>query len=360
MDRLMDLWIVLAALFLLWGCKPVHPFSSLYGDALSAENCLPLRGFCAVMVALHHISQQTEAGQFFRIFLYISSFLVAAFFFLSGYGLMRQTMRDPDYGRGFLRRRLPPIAAMWLFSLLLFWLVHLTNGEHISLTGIFALTFKGDPFLVILWYVPVILGAYLAFGLLLHVFAGKKERILLGMALLWLVYAAAGLALGIGQWWFDSCHLLPVGMGWALYEENIQKRLERGRPYWFAMAVSALGFALLFQFFDPIFALWPTAWMRYAISAVRSLCFTLALVLASMKLRFRNAVSVWLGKISFEFYLLHGVLLLLFHGTLIPIQSDFLYAACVLAFGALLAAAVHIPYQRLNRRYRSFLQSRGL
>ncbi len=350
MDRYIDLIPLALIALLLWRCKPVRPLSGFREDYLAAVPCRSLRGFFALVVILHHLSQQTGSGSLFQLFRYFGTLPVSVFFFLSGYGLMRQYLLKPGYGRRFLLRRLPPLLGAYLFVLLAIKLVYAVGGESVSLSELTGLVLSGDLIMCILWYVLVAVLFYLVFGLLMHTMGNRPGAVLLGMGLWYLLYAALCWRLRLGQWLYNTCHLMVVGMLWAYYEKGLLSFIKRS--YWILAPCVWLLFAVLFQCFDDIFALWPVPVMRLAISLVRSALFALSMVLLSMKLRLGNAALDWLGGISLELYVLQLIPMTLLRGRVLYIQSDLLYTAAALGSIVLLAALLGPPYERLIRRYR--------
>jgi len=77
-------------------------------DFLSLETMKSLRGFAAIGVILHHISQQQTFQQegILLPFVNAGAYFVAIFFFCSGYGLLKSYDTKPDYLKGFIKKRI--------------------------------------------------------------------------------------------------------------------------------------------------------------------------------------------------------------------------------------------------------------
>ena len=77
-------------------------------DFLSLETMKSLRGFAAIGVILHHISQQQTFQQegILLPFVNAGAYFVAIFFFCSGYGLLKSFDSKPDYLKGFIKKRI--------------------------------------------------------------------------------------------------------------------------------------------------------------------------------------------------------------------------------------------------------------
>ncbi|MCR5576197.1 MAG: acyltransferase [Oscillospiraceae bacterium] len=347
---MMNLIPALAILLALWGCRPVRPLTALDRDSLSPERCLSLRGIVAMVPILHHLAQNTESGALLHFYLYFGPPHMSVFFFLSGYGLMRSMMKKSGYGRGFILRHVPPLAALLLAVLCLFSLLHAAMSDPIGVPELFMRIFSDDLIMVIYWYMLVLILFYVAFGLLARLFPGQPKKVLVGMVLFCLAYQGICFARLVGQWWYFNCQLMPIGMAWALYEEKIDAFLER---FWLpAVLFCAVGYACLYQFFDAIFALAPGYAMRFAILAASNVLFCGVVILMMKKLYIGNGVLRFLGSVSLELYLLQGPMLLLFHSPLIWIENEFVYALAVIASTVALSALVHPLYTAAVRRYR--------
>ena len=351
---MMNLLAASPLLLALWGCRPVRPLTALDRESLSLERCLPLRGLMALVVLIHHLAQNTDSGALLRVYLNVGALPVSVFFFLSGYGLMRGAMTRSAYGRGFILRHVPPLAALLLAVLGLFSLLYAAMSRPLGLSALFGRILSGDPILVILWYVMVLILFYIAFGVFARLFPGRPGKLLAAMACFCLSYQGVCLCRTVGQWWYNSCQLLPLGMAWALYEERIDALLKKR---WLPITLfCVLGFACVYQRFDAIYALHPGFGMRFAILAVENVLFTCGVVLMLKKLRIGNVLLRFLGGISLEFYVLQGLMLLLFRSGLIRIADDLIYAAAVIASTTALAALIHPLYAAAVRRYRQSIE----
>ena len=59
-------------------------------DYLSVQSTVGLRGFLALGIIFHHLTQWVSTGVEFENFSYMGTYIVSIFFFLSGYGLYFQ------------------------------------------------------------------------------------------------------------------------------------------------------------------------------------------------------------------------------------------------------------------------------
>lgn len=353
-NYLIDLLPLTLVLLLFYKARPVKPLSAFNEAYLDMAPCCSLRGFLAVFVIFHHLSQQTVDGRIMPMLSYFGNLPVSVFFFISGYGLMKKYLSDKNYAAGFLARRIPPLLLPFFSVLLMFFCFYRLSGEKVSLMEPLIRIFAADPILVILWYMLVIMVFYLVFGLMMQLCSGRKKLLIIGMTLFCSAFILLGHLLHVGQWWYNTCHLLIIGMVWALYEEALLSFIKRF--YWPCLLLTGFVFIFLWQYFDALYALRPSPETKLVISLVRNSAFTLAFVLFCMKIRLQNPVLDFLGKISMELYMLHPFFLAFFHSSFIHLENDFAYCISVLACTVLFAKALSMPYKAACKKYYSLLK----
>jgi len=71
-------------------------------DYLGVKSTTGLKGFLALGIVFHHLSQSVSTGGEFVNFKYMGTYIVSIFFFLSAYGLYTQNERKEGYLNNFL------------------------------------------------------------------------------------------------------------------------------------------------------------------------------------------------------------------------------------------------------------------
>ena len=90
-------------MLLFWGSSSKLGKKDLQKDIASLDVMKSLRGFAAIGVILHHISQEMifQNGKVLTPFVNAGAFFVAIFFFCSGYGLIKSLDSKENYLHGF-------------------------------------------------------------------------------------------------------------------------------------------------------------------------------------------------------------------------------------------------------------------
>ena len=111
-------------------------------DYLSNKSTKSLKGLLALLIIFHHISQKVTTGENFSNFEYMGRYIVALFFFLSGYGLYFQYSNNVNYMKNFLRKRLVRIFIPFYVFIVIYVIYRATLGEVINMD--FFLSFWKD------------------------------------------------------------------------------------------------------------------------------------------------------------------------------------------------------------------------
>ena len=179
-------YALIVALFI-WGGKFAgFKKEQIHEDSSSLDSMKSLRGFAAIGVILHHISQENgfqQAGGYGKagelsIFVNAGFLFVAIFFFCSGYGLIKSLETKPDYLNGFMKKRvLKALVIPYYVSILIYGILRVASGERFApvqwITNIIGVSMM-NPYA---WYPIIAAILYTVFYLF---FKHIKNRIILG------------------------------------------------------------------------------------------------------------------------------------------------------------------------------------
>jgi len=331
-----DLFAVLLLVLLVFSVKPFRGGASINEDYFSVKTGNVLRGLFSIAIVFHHLSQRISltGSRLFGNFIHVGYICVAFFLFSSGYGLQKSYLASDNYKKGFLRKRLSKILLPFLITAVLFWIKDMLNGVHYSVSQLILALFTGS-LVDFSWYIICICCFYLAFWVFMHL-CGKNHRLMILSACVWLVvYVFACKFLGCDEWWFNTPQLLVLGMIWATYERKILQVVSK--HYYPVLALIVLGFAA--AFLTPIHVS-----MRYVSILLRmtaSVFFAPLVMMLSMKVKIAHPILDFVGNISLELFLIHGLWITGIRSNLLHIGNDALFCFVVLGGSVVSAVALH-------------------
>lgn len=350
-------YALILALFI-WGGKFAgFKKDQFHEDSSSLDSMKSLRGFAAIGVILHHISQEQAfqwANNFgakpgeLSIFVNAGYLFVAIFFFCSGFGLIKSLETKPDYFNGFLKKRvLKALVIPYYVSIIIYGILRFASGERFAplqwVTNLVGITMM-NPYA---WYPIIAAILYIAFYL---IFKNIKNR-----KVCYILLAAVILLLGMifcvnghfpwfagpknwwlsqsgelqnkwwtrqqvwwisGEWWINSCPSFLIGMLFAQFEDQI--RLWFKKFYWgkllLVLIITAATF-MLSGFGQMHFGWWtefngngPDIGKKiatYFCVIPYSMAFPLMLFTIMLKYKVSNPVSRFFGKYSLETYMMN-------------------------------------------------------
>lgn len=332
---------------------------------------LPLRGFFTLVIVYHHLSQYLDNPGPFRVFLEVGILCVAAFFFYSGYGLMKSVLTNKNYFHHFFLRRYIKIFVPFFICNALYLFVYYLTGDRYGLK--LSLEYLSGIQLINpqSWYIIVIALFYFVFFLSFR-FIRKKGISFLLLGIFQIVFPTYCMAKGPsiywfqGEWWFNSSSLFFIGILMAQFEKPIMKFTRKW--YYWLLLLSAGTFLYFFpksvQVLDQIEPLLTNEhifvkemignWICFIWQTIAVINFMIFVFLLTLKIRFSNKFLSFLGTRSFEIYLIHGLFLEVFRSDRFYIQSDFLYTAAVLVLSLGCASLMYYPFKMISRKLEEY------
>lgn len=322
-----------------------HGGDRFFKEGLSRDHCNRLKGLMAVMIVFHHTAQSTAGGELFHPFRHFGYLIVAEFFFLSGYGLMKQYVQKKDYLDGYLNKRLSAVCIPYAGVVALYWLCSRAyRGSWYTPGEVLRSLVNGKPVAANSWYVLVCILLYVLFYLLARLL-GSRRLAMAGAAALWCCgWIVLCRTLDYGIHWYLSTFAFVLGMLWALAEEKGRPVLER--CYWPLLAAVSAG---LF----PTFRLTYYSDAELCFGIVSSSLFVVWVLLLTMRVELRSGLLDRVGTVSFELYMIHGLFMRLFRGERFYIDTDARWVAAVLICSLGAAVVLHRVFSAAIRTWRS-------
>ena len=351
-------------LALFWGSKRFKK-DEWNEEAFSLRQMKAIQGFATLCIMLHHCGQKVSASwidkRFYKpgldFFVPIGYILVTFFTFSSGYGLYKSFKTKENYLKNhFILKRIVPIVVLGYVINLIFLAVRYALGERIT----------GEKLLWYLtgaklcnpnsWYVYIIPLFYLCFYFAFRYIKSEKKALTV-VLIFTIAYQLLGASIDHndwimrGEWWYNSIHLFVVGIFFARHEEKIVGHIKKHHALYVILGiVSILAFTVFSEFCKSFFSYYGENWDASFKVSRRVICLISEILVSSsvvftayvtgLKLRIGNRFLAFMGAITLQFYLIHGLFVEMFcfafegkYKSLYYIKNPALFVLVVFALG---------------------------
>lgn len=295
--------------------------------SINSSNCL--KGFMALTIVLCHLFARTELSCKIY-FIDFGATAVGCFFFISGYGLLTSyKQKGAQYLNGFAKKRFIKLIVPFIFVIFLYQMSR-GFGPINFIDDLHSGNVKILPFS---WYVFCAILFYFCFYFVFR-FTNNEIR---GILLIWLFTLFLIVLFNIIQYpslWWISLSLFPIGITYKNMENKIIGK-SRIVPI-FLITIITLAM-LLFNIFN-------IKHVGLLLTTIMPFVFILPLTIFDINFPWLKR----LGNISYEIYLVQGIILLGLHGNIIYISNDWLYMILSLILIYLLAIAVKYCLGHIN------------
>lgn len=287
---------------------------------------MQVKGILALLIVAHHMSFHFKGMIFPGQFGPWGTVVVSIFFFLSGYGLIKSKIKSgDDYIDHFISKRFSKLLPTFILATAVFMVIELLGDKSL---GWFAHRFaNGFPPLPTSWFIYAIIFLYLAFYA-----SCKTTKSLRAMNITMLIFTAIYCAIVLkvlhwGGWWANAVPALNLGIFIASYEQQILNTLlkKRMRFTLFTVLVAIVSLGAMFVQLTPIYNL--------------TICILLWLILAT-KPGFNSKTLSFLGKYSYEIYLVQGAVIALCARSSIIEKTGAYLSTIIICFISILTAFI--------------------
>lgn len=314
MQYLVYLYYPLLLFLLVKGAK-VYKAGEWNEEFLCHGQMKALQGFCAVAIMFHHMAQKTCASWLKKeyivhgldFFVPIGYLLVAIFFFCSGYGLYKSYQEKEDYLYEFGWKRVLPIVIPFFLSGIIYLNVRTKMGEDLLGNWLNVGIHFGEPqmFNMYGWFIYALFVVYFGFWI-----GFRKERKRGRAIVVFLLVIAAYIAFChwwmYGGWWYNTVWLAAAGVLTATYEQGIVTWMKK--RYVVCLPVFSGMFSILFFVALNNETEAYAVWLQMAAAGF----FVLSVMMIGLKVRIGNKILAFLGGLTLEIYLIHGLFVQLF------------------------------------------------
>ena len=319
-------------------------------EYLNVKSTSGLRGFLALGIIFHHISPLVKTGEEFSNFSYMGTYIVSIFFFLSAYGLYVQNESRENYLDNFLVKRLSKIIVPFFIISLIYMFYRFVNGQLIDLNFFINLFKQGSTIIYNGWFVDIIILMYIFFYLSFKFFQNKFLSIVFNTIFI-IRYICLAIKLGYNFWWYNSVLAFAIGLIWAKNQNKIDRFLEK---YYFIVIVLVTVLLFVSHRYDILLKyLHIEDSYSYALAAnLDNIIFTIYFIIVFLKkINFSNVYLNLIGRISFELYMIHGLVISMLAKIFVSSRvNDVLFTLFVLIISLILAWIVNKIDKRIIQK----------
>lgn len=294
-----------------------------------------LKYFFSLLILFHHICQKVRMTGILSFLNTVGPFGVSVFFFISGFGLQENSSKK-KYIETFWKKRFKKIVIPYfIFNVL--YLIYYICFENLDIKKIINKILSGKLIVTYSWYIVAILYFYMLFYFSFKFFENKKIKKYTSLLIGWILYCIIVYVLGYGVWWFNTSHLFVLGVVWSEFKEKINNYIFN--HYYHVLLGLLMIYGLL-------------VYMRFILNLsiliviFKVTLFVIFVLLVLMKFKFGNRYIDLISNISFEIYLMQGLVISLLVGTKIY-NNVVLFSILVIFITVLLSYLLNRFFVRL-------------
>ena len=298
----MDLILLVFIIFIFFSLTKSNGIAN---QTLSAKVTTNIQCILIFFVIFHHLNQHLRgvSGTLLSTGLSVVGRLsVGLFFFLSGYGLIKQLMTKKEvYIKSFFKKRFLPVLGSFSIALIIYFYYYNTISTISLKTASYNLLI-GSPVVNNGWYATAILIFYFLF------FISEKLSRTMGSMIFFLFIGTLIILylerkFNYGEWTYNALICFPIGALWSYKENEVTTVLFKN--YKVNCALSGILFSCFF-YLDEIKPM-------LMIRSLSCVCFAVTIVLISYKVTFESPIFIVIKSCLFEIYLYHGLFISLLY-----------------------------------------------
>ncbi len=316
-------------------------------DYLGVKSTTGLKGFLALGIVFHHLSQSVSTGGEFVNFKYMGTYIVSIFFFLSAYGLYTQNERKEGYLNNFLIKRLARVVIPALFVSGIYIVYFVFNKQILPISYFVNLFVKGGTVIANGWFVDVIILLYVFFYISFKVFSDSRSAIFCNTIFV-IIYIVLAIILKYDFWCYNSTLPFVGGLIWGKYKVDIDTLLNNN---YFILLMLLTGLLFISHHYSFLLERLD-ALSKYSLALaanVDNVIFTIFFMLVVRKINFSNKYLLFLGKVSFELYMIHGLVMLIVGKYFFTSRlNDVIFTILVLIISIILAWLINLIINKIS------------
>lgn len=282
-------------------------------DYISVQQTNVIKGIFIWLVFMGHIIPYiTELSPFnlfvdkaaYGVVIVLKQLVVVPFMFYSGYGVMNSIKaKGENYVASIPRRRL--LNTMLNFGVAVLFFVALNLALHIpmELKQVLLSLICWDSVGNSNWYIFTICFCYLTSYVSYRLFGYSKRSLIANASILFVFILV--LSRFKGSWWYDTCLAYSAGSIFCYYKERLENLINRN----YLRSILIGGGILIISYIIMLKA--PVA-KSLVFMNICSICFSLFMVILTMRFQLKSKILEWSGKNLFPLYIYQRLPMILF------------------------------------------------
>ncbi len=311
--------------FCLYGISFVNA-SSYNDDFLSRKRTTMINGIFVVIIVFSHFNSYVRYTNaldiaYNKTILGIGQLMVTTFFFYSGYGIYESIKKNGEkYIDGFLKKRFLKVFVSFALAVMLYLILNLILVKETYSLRHILLAFTGWTSIGNSnWFIFATFYLYLATYTAFRLFRRSSIDGLMLLTILTLLYIYVVRHLKAG-YWVDTVICYNLGMAVSHYKNKVISFISCSSHYVLLFIITAIVFLLCYANKG-----------NYIVFELLSTSFVTLILLTTFKVSIGNSILYWLGKNTFNIYILQRISYTVF-GRINFISSNiYLYFAASLA-----------------------------
>lgn len=310
-------------------------------EFMSLKQTKFLQGYTALLIMCHHLGQKTCAPWHkpnvivhgLDLFVNYGFYFVGIFLFCSGYGLYKSVTSKENYLKGFFVKRVLPIIITFYTVNWLYIPIRMLLGEKME-THKLILYISGFKFAnTNSWFMVAAPIFYMIFYICFR-FIKSNGAATIATCMGLLAYIVLGTYFRhnpywfCGEWWFNSAPFFAFGLLFARHEDRLVKGIKK--RYLLYLVLSFVMIFVLKYVADiarnrvsyyygeyspmpvPRFSMMWRKWVTLIAETFASSAFVFFVFIAMLKVKIGNRFLGFIGAMTLEFYIIHGLFVELF------------------------------------------------
>lgn len=313
-------------------------------DYLSKSQTTEINGIFVGLIFLGHFSQYIEYGKWDFIFSTVHNkmgqLIVVPFLFYSGYGIMTSIMkRGIDYINKIPVNRILTVWCHFAGAIILFYITGFLLGSRYSFTLVLKALTGWQSIGNSNWYIFCVLCLYVFVYISFKLFKNNDAAALVLMIILCCSYIFL-LKGKKDQWWYDTILVYPFGMVYAKYQDMIERYILKNNVMYIISVIMTtyLGYITFhnrssFIYFEGL-----------------CICFCVSILLITYKVHIGNSICGFLGKYTFEIYILQRIPMMLLQHI---VKEKYVYLFLSFVFTLLLAVMFKSIFDKIDNKIKA-------